>query len=433
MRGPGVTPIGPGAAFRTMKLPDLSRRPTSLVQPPGGPIFLQFRLSLLQLLIYAAPGAVIPLFSLRLKELGFSPLAIGLCSCTQALGSLIAPMLAGQIADRWIPAQRCITVCAIVESILLWVLGGLTNPWAVFAVSLTWWLALSPALTLSTALCFAHLPRPAQQFGRVRLWGTIGWVLPGWILGFWLADSQWMHSLIGQTAPAMLADTFKIASVLAAVFALYTLTLPHTEPQRRGQGLLAPLAAIRLLWGRAFIVYAACTFGICMVLPFHTQAAPLLLADLGVSPGWLPRVMTIAQFSEVLTLAIMPYILNRFSVRGTMLLGLVAIIVTLSSLSIGRPLGLALAGLACYGLSISCYLVAGQMYLNHRAGEHVRASAQALHSWLCGLGLLFGNLLVGGVRHLFHEASTPTFAVGATLGGVLLTIFWIGFPKASSD
>jgi MFS family permease len=409
-----------------MKLTDLSR---NTLAPPRSSL-IQFRLSLLQFLIYAAPGAVVPIFSLRLKELGFSPLMIGLCSCTQAIGSLIAPLLAGQIADRWVPAQRCITVLAMVEALLLWVLGGLTQPWAVFGVSLVWWLALSPALTLSTALCFAHLPRPGQQFGRVRLWGTIGWVAPGWLLGMWLADASWLHAIIPWPSHGTYADAFHFAAILACGFAVYSLTLPHTEPQRRGGGFFAPFSAIRLLWGRAFAVYAVCTFGICLVLPFHTQASPLLLAELGVSPSWLPRVLTIAQVSEIATLAILPYLLMRFRTRGVMLLGLTAILTTLSALAVGRPFAIVCAGLACYGLSISCYLVAGQMYLNHRVGEQVRASAQSLHSWLCGLGLLLGNLLVGLVRHVFSEASRPSFAVGAVLSFVLLGVFWFGFPKA---
>ena len=56
-----------------------------------------------------------------------------------------------------------------------------TEKTAVFAASLAFWLVMGPANTLGTALSFTHLAQPARDFGRVRLWGTIGWVAAGWV------------------------------------------------------------------------------------------------------------------------------------------------------------------------------------------------------------------------------------------------------------
>src|SRR5438128_2670725 len=123
------------------------RRRSGRRSPPGelhGP--LRVRLSLLMLLVYAAPGAVVPIFSLRLTELGFTPIAIGVCCATQALGTMLAPLLAGQVADRWVPAERCLALCAFTEAGLLWLIAGLTTPGAVFAANLAFWLVMAPAM-----------------------------------------------------------------------------------------------------------------------------------------------------------------------------------------------------------------------------------------------------------------------------------------------
>src|ERR1700719_2036934 len=120
---------------------------------------------------YAPHGAFVPLFSLRLQELGFSPVEIGWACATQALAALIAPLVAGQVADRWFPAQRCLAVCAVLAGMILWLLTALTSWPAVFAASLAFWLVMGPANTLGTALSFAHLADPARDFGGVRLWG----------------------------------------------------------------------------------------------------------------------------------------------------------------------------------------------------------------------------------------------------------------------
>src|SRR5947209_15639585 len=125
---------------------------------------------------FAPQGAVLPVFSLHLEELGFTRLEIGWASATQALAALVAPLVAGQVADRWFPAQNCLVVCALLAGVVLWVLATLTSPLAVFGASLAFWLLMGPASTLGTALIFAHLPSPERNFGSVRLWGTLGWV-----------------------------------------------------------------------------------------------------------------------------------------------------------------------------------------------------------------------------------------------------------------
>src|SRR5438874_13336574 len=98
-------------------------------------------------LLYGCQGAFLPLFSLRLQELEFTPLEIGWACATQALAALVAPLVAGQVADRWWAAQRCLAVCAGLGGSLLWVLAELTQPAAVFATSLAFWLMMAPAST----------------------------------------------------------------------------------------------------------------------------------------------------------------------------------------------------------------------------------------------------------------------------------------------
>src|SRR5205823_5554442 len=135
------------------------------------------------------------------------------------------------------------------------------------------------ASTLGTALSFAHLPQPERDFGRVRLCGTVGWVAAGWLVGYGLAKTAWLG---WAGFDGGLADAFRMASVLAFALAAYALTLPHTPPQRCRGAWLAPLAALRVLRGRAFATYWACTFGVCVTLPFTAQVIPLFLAHHGV-------------------------------------------------------------------------------------------------------------------------------------------------------
>lgn len=392
---------------------------------------LRWRLCLLMFLYYAVQGAFVPLFSLRLQELGLTPMQMGWACATQALAALVAPLVAGQIADRWFPAERCLAICALLAGTLLWILAGLASSMAIFLASLALWLVLGPASTLSAALSFAHLPYRGRHFGQVRLWGTIGWVVSGWLVGYWLSKPTWLeHSvtwLSATTRPPELADAFRLASLLAFALGAYALTLPHTPPQRRLDDSLAPLAALRLLCDRPFAVYWLCALGVCVTLPFPTQVAPLLLEHLGIPRPWISPTLTLGQSTEIISLALLPMLLLRLGVRGTMLLGLGAWAVFLALLMLGEPLWLVVASLSLNGLCICCFIVAGQVFANGRARNDVRASVQALLNITSGIGLLTGNLLVGEVRGQTQEQFEPTFRLGVLIALTLVVAFFLGF------
>src|SRR5262249_5820379 len=113
--------------------------------------------------------------------------------------------------------------------------------------------------------------------------------------------------------------------------------------------------------------------------------------------------------------------------RGTMLLGLAAWTAALSSQAIGRPVGLVAGSLSFNGLCIAGFFVAGQVFVNSRVHDGLRASVQALVTFVNGLGMLLGNLLIGWLRMWTGGELPQAFAVGAMVMAVLLVVFVFGF------
>jgi MFS family permease len=385
---------------------------------------------------YAPAGALVPFMTLRLRELDFTPLQMAWACATQALGSVAGPVIAGQIADRWWPAERLLAVCAFLAGALLWLLAGLTSPLAVFATSLATWLLIAPIITLGASLSFAHLAIPARDYGAVRLWGTLGWVAIGWLVGYWRMDPAWLEPGIALVRPELprseVADAFRLGGLAAFVLGIYVLTMPSTPPQRSRGAVWAPLAALKLLRQRSIAVYWGCVWGVCVTIPFYSQVTPLLLQDLGVGQAWLGPTLTLSQSMEVVSLAVLPILMLRLGVRGTMRLGLVAWAVMLNVLTLGQPVGLVISALTLNGLCIGGFFVVGQVFVNGRAPADIRASAQALVTLMNGLGTLAGTFLVGWVRELAAEAYRPTFLVGAVIATTLVVIFLFGFPTKES-
>jgi MFS family permease len=378
---------------------------------------LRLRLSALMFLQYAVPGAVVPMYSWRMQQLRFTADQTAACCATQAVATVLAPLVVGHVADRWFPAERCLAVCALLAGIDLWVLADLRTPGAVFAATLVFWLLSGPASLLGTAICFSHLPHPERQFGPTRMWGTVGWMAAAWVLAGLLAGLS-----------CDLAIAFRLGAVLAVVLAAWALRLPHTPPRKPGPDeMAAPLAALRLLRGLPFAVYGACALGVSMTLAFTTQGTPLLLRQLGMAEDRGPLTLTLAQATEVATLGLLPMFLLRMGLRGTMLLGLGSWTAALCLLARGRPLELVVGSQVFNGLCISGFWVAGQMFVNRAAGDGLRASAQSLLTFVNGLGLLGGNLLVGWLRDRTGDDLPQVFAVGAAVMAGLLLLFGAAF------
>ncbi len=396
---------------------------------------------------FAVMGAWLPVFSRHLQSLRFSPDAMAWASASNAIGAMIAPLIWGQIADRWLAPPRCITLCGLATGVLLLVLARLEDAvWPVIAGCTigTRWFFLIPLIMTVTGR--VHLPyqleHPERDYGHIRLWGTsLAGLAANPVLtlslvyGARISPKATRRTLAKQHAPA--------GAVAAFVAAFYALTVPHapinaeTEEERRRSWLArladAPLAALQMFRRRAFLVYCVSMFGLYVTVPFTVQLNPLLLRKLEVKDDVMPMYLTLCQTTEILCLALLPALLARFGLKATMAAG-------------GRRLGRrgwrhlehparrsdwCCARYAQRRCSFCCFVIAGQVFVNRQASADIRASAQGLLILINGSGLLLGHLLVGWIRDLSGNSYVIAYGVAAGLAAVLLVLFLAGFTTAS--
>ena len=166
----------------------------------------------------------------------------------------------------------------------------------------------------------------------------------------------------------------------------------------------APLRSLALLRRPVFLTYALCLFGAYLTMPFAQQLIPLLLKSHGVAQRNAAAGADAGQSSESRHARPVALALGRCGVKATMLLGLGAWAAELA-VYCGRPPDGADAGRAA-DPGIVHYLLPGRgagfrqsPVRRGRAGQH-----QGLIVLIVGIGLLAGNLLVGGVRELTADA-----------------------------
>ena len=377
---------------------------------------LNIRLSLMMFLQYAIWGAWLPfLWSFLEKHRGMDGKQIGTMFAAGAVGAIVGPFLAGQVADRWFSTERLLGISHLVGAVLVWKLADLESYWSFLIVSGIYGFVYAPTLSLTNSLAFHHLPDRDRDFGRVRLWGTLGWIAVGLAMGQWLALRHSPAELSGDAlAAAQYAgkgDAFRLSAIIGVVMGVYCFTLPRTPPARGvqsnatfealGEIKRSPLWQLFLL---AIPVSCIHQFYFVHTEPFlsvrQLQAPEWSTAIFGVGGGGL---MTVGQMSEVLVIAAIPLVAKRASRKTLLAIGLVAygarmaLFAHVDSIPLPEMTTL-LLGIALHGLCFGCFIFVAFMIVDEQTTSDVRASAQNLFNLvIIGIGIILGSMIAGSV------------------------------------
>jgi MFS family permease len=391
----------------------------------------RWRLAAMMGLVYAVQGSFWPLLAIHLSDLGIGGRGRGWIFATLAIGSLVAPLSAGQLVDRMMATQRYLALTYAAGTVLLVVIasGAVSQAGWLFVVFVVYWSLIGPSYSLSSALAMRHLRDPGREFGWVRLWGTAGWMIAGWVVSLVMLYSG------STTAGHGAFGALWVATVVSVVITFYCLTLPHTPPLARGAlGRDAFKQSLELMRQPDTAVLLLTSFGLYLTVPMQFQVIPGYLEFRGLPRAWISTTMTLGQMTEIGTLALLPFLLRRLGPKGTMALGIAAWLVRFSSLALVPPLWLAVGGTLLHGVGFACFTVGSQVYIDGRCEPHLRASAQALHLvFSSGMGALLGNLLAGEVASIASPGDVLVFLIPCVIDGALLLYFLRGFRAPVSS
>ncbi|MGB1719104.1 MAG: acyl-CoA dehydrogenase family protein, partial [Candidatus Latescibacterota bacterium] len=118
-----------------------------------------------------------------LSTIGFGGTDIGDAYSAAAWAALVSPFFVGLIADRFFAAQRVLGLLHLVASACLFWVSTLTDPTAFFFGLLLMMLCYMPTVALTNAVCFHQMSDAGSEFPTVRVFGTIGWIAAGWLVG----------------------------------------------------------------------------------------------------------------------------------------------------------------------------------------------------------------------------------------------------------
>lgn len=310
---------------------------------------------------------------------------------TQCLGAIIAPFIIGLIADKFFPAQKILGLLHLSGAGLLYFIATQTSFASFYSLLLIYMIIYMPTLALVNAITLKQVTNAEKEFAGIRMWGTIGWIAAGLIIG-WMA---WENN------PAALAVTFKVAAAVSVLLGIGSFFLPNTPPPKAGQKVTVSevlgLDAIKILKDKNYLIFFIASILICIPLAFYYGQANLFLNEAGMEGA--AGKMTLGQVAETVFLFLMPFFFVRFGVKKMLLIGMLAWVIRYLLFAYGNTgdnLWMLYTGIIFHGICYDFFFVTGQIYTDQKAGPHIRSSAQGLITLATyGIGMYIGFYLAG--------------------------------------
>ena len=357
----------------------------------------------------------------------------GLAYGTQSLGAIIAPFIIGLVADKYFAAQKILGILHLLGAVLMYHLSAQTSFAPFYPGLLAYMMLYMPTLALVNAISFKQMASPEKEFSKVRVWGTIGWILVGLII----AQMAWEQH--GQ-----LVNTFKMTAIVSAVLGVFSFTLPNTPPPKAGGTTtlreIMGLDSLSLLKDKNFFIFFLSSMLICVPLAFYYQETNQFLNEIKVQGA--AGKMAFGQMSEMLFMLLMPVFFARFGIKKMLLFGMAAWVIRYLFFAFGNAdsgIWMLYAGIVLHGICYDFFFVTGQIYTDQRAGEKIRSSAQGMITLATyGVGMLVGFWIAGWVSSHYKTADghlwKNIWLIPAGFSMVILLLFTFFFnPPAAQD
>jgi len=366
-----------------------------------------WRLSGFYFFYFASLGVLIPYWSLYLKSLGYSSLAIGSLIAILPATKLVAPYIWGWLADNTRRSMLIIRITSIL---------ALLSFSLVFVNQQLWWLAFSmvlfsffwnAALPQFEAITLNHLGNDTHRYSMIRLWGSLGFICVVVLIGDLI--QQYEVDLI----PVVVFISF-ICISLSSFVVPEKLNTPHTDHTPIWRVIKQPKVM-------AFLV--VCFLMLCSHGPYYTFYT-IYLQEQGYSSHMIGILWAVGVLAEVIIFLLMHRLLPIFGARKLLIVTL--LLTTLRWLIIGffvNDLSMLFLAQLIHAFSFGVFHSVGiSLVHEYFTGSH-QGRGQALYSSTSyGAGVAVGSLVSGLVWDQWGATYLFVFAAGCTV--LAMGIVW---------
>ncbi len=381
---------------------------------------LQVKLALLSFLEFGVWGAYLISLGNYLARIGLAT-QIGWFYTVQGIVSLFMPAIIGILADRWIQAQKMLSLCHILAGCFMGAAGVycLTTSqvefgplFALYTLSVAFFM---PTIGLGNSVAFNALTEAnldtIKPSPPIRVFGTVGFICSMLFVNF----TQF------QTNAYQLITSAALSFILAA----YALTMPACKVKKGQKSSLADslgLKAFKLFKQKRMAIFFIFSMFLGVSLQITNSYGNTFITSFEnlaeFADTWgahnANALISLSQISETLCILLIPFCLKRFGIKGVMLMSMFAWVLRFGFFGIGDTgSGLWLLILSCivYGVAFDFFNVSGGLYVDKETTSDLRSSAQGLFMMMTnGLGATIGTLCAQAVVNHFVFSQTTAEA-----------------------
>ncbi len=410
---------------------------------------MKLRLIVMNFLEFAVWGAYLTCMGTYLATHGLAT-NIGIFYAIQGIVSIFMPALMGIVADRWIPAQKVLSLCHALAGIFMLAAGAyglmagdvvnFAPLFTLYTLSVAFFM---PTIALANSVAYTAIGiaglDTVKDFPPIRVFGTVGFICTMWIV-----------DLCGFQANAW---QFIVSGGLSIVLALYALTLPNCPLRGKVEGQTwaqaMGLDAFSLFKQKKMAIFFifSMLLGVSLQItngfanPFLTsfQSIPEFADTFGAQHANI--LISISQVCETLCILLIPFCLRKWGIKNVMLFAMFAWVLRFGLFGAGNPgTGVWMFILSCiaYGFAFDFFNISGSLYVDQETKPEMRSSAQGLFMMMTnGFGATIGTLSAQEVINHFVNSQTEPIAIWhgwqtswyafAGYALVVAILFWIFF------
>ncbi|WP_111496033.1 MFS transporter [Marinobacter bohaiensis] len=386
--------------------------------PAGATIY--WRLSNLYFWFFALLGAMLPYWSLYLEDRGFSYLQIAALMATIQLTKIIAPNVWGWLGDRSGKRVRLVRLGSVMG--LVCFAGVFLEPdfYGLMLVMLAFTFFWNAILPLYEVITLQGLGRDRARYGRVRLWGSVGFIASVALIGLVLeyVSLRWL--------PAILMPLF--LGIAVASFCVPS-TQGEVRPERTRGGISA------IVFQATVVAFFAMNFLLQVSHGAYYTFFSIHLESLGYDKFSVGLLWSLGVAAEIGLFLIMHRLFHCFSMRAIALaaLGLTLLRwVLIAEYSDVVPV-LIVAQLL-HAASYGALHAVSVNYIHSYFGHQHHGQGQALYSGLTyGAGGAAGAWMSGLLVEWHGTAAAFLGSAAAIVLALVIAGVWLRSPPAVSQ
>ncbi len=414
---------------------------------------IKAKLTIMNFLEFAVWGAYLTSLGIYLAGAGLGD-KIYWFYTVQGIVSIFMPAIIGIIADRWIQAQKMLSICHTIAGVFMCAAAYYCHTsgsaiefaplFTLYTISVAFFM---PTIGLANSVAYTALNKAnldtVVHFPPIRVFGTIGFIASMLLTNFFMIDGVSMQKTYFQLASS---------GVFSFILAIYALTMPKCPTSKAQSTSLVDAFGLR-----AFALFKHKKMAIFFIFSMLLGVSLQITNGYGTTfinafesiaeyeKTWgaqnATALVSLSQISETLCILLIPFCLKRFGIKGVMMIAMMGWVLRFGFFGLGNPGGgvwLFVLSMIVYGVAFDFFNIAGSLYVDKQTDPSIRSSAQGLFMLMTnGIGATFGTLAAGQVVNtLVYSQPTPelqmagwhtSWYIFAAYALAVAVMFWLIF------